>query len=155
ADFNQVTARRVRDRQRIAAHPIKRAKPALEIDRPFVVGGCGGRHSLTLNDPTAATAAFLDPAGAPEDIADRRGRRPVDVRHMAFQPFLDLLGTKERELASCRHYLLDQPIRNRVRTMLDRVAQLLEPMVIATFTAVLPDVECFPTDTVPSAKIRN
>ena len=46
-------------------------------------------------------------------------------------------------------------VRRRVRAMLDRVAQSLEPIVVATFTAVFPNVKCLTTDVVSSAQIRH
>src|SRR5205085_3346489 len=82
ADLDQVTARGIRDRQRIAPLSIKGAKPALEINRPFVVGRCGRSHNLASSNGTTTPAALFDQAGTLEDVPDRRGRWPGDFRRL-------------------------------------------------------------------------
>src|SRR5262245_57473571 len=40
--IQQISTRRIRERQRIAACAVSRSKPTLEVDRPFLVGSGGG-----------------------------------------------------------------------------------------------------------------
>src|SRR5205085_2245004 len=47
------------------------------------------------------------------------------------------------------------PIRRRVRTVLHRVALLLEPLRLPALAAALPHIERLPADTVPRAQLRH
>jgi hypothetical protein len=60
AHVQQIPARRIRKRQRIAAPTVSGTKPALEVNRPFLVRGRGRGNHLTLCNCAA-------PASPPQD----------------------------------------------------------------------------------------
>ena len=61
----------------------------------------------------------------------------------------------EGKLAPGGNNPLDQFSRCRVWTALYRVALILKPMIVATVTTALPDVERFAADAVSPAQVRN
>src|SRR5436189_1915970 len=153
--LDQIPACRIRYRQRIAARPIGRAKPALEIDPPFLVGRRGRRHHLALRDCTAAAPTRLDETLALQNVPDRRRRRPGHLRSCPLQPRLDLLRAEMRKSAPCRDDALGQPPRRRVRTAHDSVAAILKPACLPAVPAPLPNIKRLPADAVPSAQLGN
>src|SRR3954468_6950389 len=155
ADLDEKAARRVAEGQRIAADPVAAPEPAFEVDRPFLVGRARRRHHLALRNRSATSTARLDQAFPLEDVADRRGRRPVDLRPLVPEPCFDLLRAEMRKPAPRRNDAVGQPGLRRMRAALGRVASLLEPVRLPALSTALPDVKRLPADAMPCAQIRH
>ena len=76
ARLDQEAAGLIGDRQRIATPSVSGAEPALEIDRPFLVGSASRRHHLALCDRTASLALRLHKAWRASGCR-RSSRRPA------------------------------------------------------------------------------
>src|SRR5262249_11296278 len=154
-DVDQIPARRVRERQRIAAGAVSRAEPALKVDRPFLVGDCRRGYHFTLRNCALAPPPRLDETFAFQDVANRRGCWPVHFRRITFQPCLDLLRPEMRKPLPHRDDAIGHPIRRRMRAARRRMAQFLEPTRLSALPAPLPNVERLTADAVPPAQIAN
>src|SRR6516165_175868 len=103
ATLDQKTAVGIGDRQRIAALPVGRAEPTLEVDAPQVVGLMHRQKRLAQRHRSPASAAWLAQPLAPQQIANRRRRWPQLFGLTALQHRAQLLGTPIRPLAPQRH----------------------------------------------------
>src|SRR5271167_2577981 len=101
--FDQKAAVGVGDRQRIAALPVGSAEPALEVDAPKVIWLVHRQKRLGQRHRSPAPTARLAQPLAPQQIANRRGRRPKPFRIAPLQYRAQLLGAPERPLAPQRH----------------------------------------------------
>src|SRR3982750_3559852 len=108
-----------------------------------------------LRNRPAPSPAPPDQAFPLEDVADRRGRRPVDLRPLVPEPCFDLLRAEMRKPAPRRNDAVGQPGLRRMRAALGRVASLLEPVRLPALSTALPDVKRLPADAMPCAQIRH
>src|SRR5262245_59649679 len=151
----QIPARRIRDRQWVAATPVARAEPALEVDRPFLVGAAGRYNHLALRDRPPLPPPPLHQARTLQDVAHGRGRRPGQRRLLLRKPRLDLLRPEMREPMPDRDDALRHSRRRRMRAARHRMAQLLKPPLIPPPPTPQPDVKRLPADPIPPAQIAH
>jgi hypothetical protein len=96
-----------------------------------------------------------DQSLALQDVADRRGRRPTNIRRLSLQKSLDLLWTKMRKTTPRRDNARGKSSVRRMRAALRRMASPLKPFLSAALPTTLPDVKSLPADPIAPAKIRN
>src|SRR5439155_12539899 len=88
----------VGDGQRVTVHAIARAKVALEVRGPDIIGVDGFDRHDTGMLVVATPAAFLDQALAREEIARRADRWKIDRRVAWAEPVQELVRPPARML---------------------------------------------------------
>ena len=87
AASQQIAARVVGDRQRIAVASILGAKLSFEVNRENLMGNHRSQLQRGLDRPDSTSLSFpLNQSGLLEDLLDRRGRRSLDLRLTLTQP---------------------------------------------------------------------
>ena len=108
AASQQIAARVVGDRQRIAVASILGAKLSFEVNRENLMGNHRSQLQRGLDRPDSTSLSFpLNQSGLLEDLLDRRGRRPLDLRLTLTQPIHQRLPPSAGALArpqSFSHY---------------------------------------------------
>src|SRR5580693_3103615 len=103
AAVDQKPAVGIGDGQRVAALPVGCAEPAFEVDAPQVIGLVHQQKRLRQRHRSPLPAAWRTEPIAPQQIADRRGRRPSLFGSLPLQDGAQLLGTPIRPPPPQRH----------------------------------------------------
>src|SRR5262249_16209100 len=121
---NQIAGCLVLKRQRIAALPVTRAEPALEVHAPHVVGCVAVPQRGRAWSSVPPALARHRQALAPQQVPNRARRRPRLLRTGLLQTRLDLLRTPRRVSMTYTYDILAHFVAQRVRTLVRRVAPL-------------------------------
>ena len=145
----------VRYGQGVNARAVSGAKPALEIDTPFVIHDLDSCKWPLLSKRFAPPLPGSDLARLLQDIPNGRGRRPAVLRMAPLQHRHELAGSQMRKPTSQRDDRLHQPRVSPMRTVVRRMRSIHKPMRIAAVSALAPIVERVATHAVAAAQLRH
>ena len=108
----QIAARRIGNRQRIAAFAVADLEPTLEIDRPNLVGRLGAGELTGRRGVARRLPGWVSPWRF--SSAPRRVRRPIDVRVGALESRFELVFAAKWDSAPARPGSLARSRRERL-----------------------------------------
>ena len=152
---NEIAARLILQRQRIAAPPVAGAEPALEVHAPGVVGTARRSQRCRARSRMPAPLAQHRQALAPQQVPNRARRRPHLVRTGLLQPSLQLLGAPRRMTMPQLHDRLSNLRAQRMRAAMRRMAPLGQSRCSCLLPARQYRITALPAHPEPTAQLRH
>src|SRR5215216_5154786 len=152
--LDQKTAVAIRNRQRIDPLAVQRAKPALKVGRPLIIGcrHCRKRPPLINRPPPALD--WCNQSGLLENLTNRRGGRPARLGSAALEEHQQLARPQMRKPPAQRNHFVLHIGRSRVRTMRWRMRSIHKPVRCPQLTPPPPCVKRVPANTISPAQLR-
>ncbi len=143
----------VGDRQRIDAPLIAGAEPALEIGRPLLVGRLRRNHKARRIKRRVPAPGLLHQARSPENVADRRGRRPSGFPIALLEHPKKFARPQVGKPTSQRDdRLLDRRLR-AMRARARRVRAIAKPVLRPALASRPPSVEGISAHPITAAQL--
>ncbi len=152
--LDQETAVIVGHCQRINPPLIAGAEPALEVHAPLVVGCDRRRAGAPLVERSPPPLHRSDQPCALEDVADRRSRWPVGLRHLPREHRQYLARSHIWKRAPRRNHLLDNRTVRGLPALQRRVRTVPKPSQIAGLPPLTPFVKRIPANPIAPANLR-
>src|SRR6266567_1072167 len=152
---NQIAAEAIGYRERFNARAVAQSNPALVIEGPYMIGMLRHRQLPHTRRRTSPNPTVANQSRSFENLACRRGRRPIDIPLASLKLAYDLARSPARPLKPQPHDRIHDVLRRRSPMHPRGVGAIRKPSSPFQPVAVQPFVTGLPTNLVAIAQLRH